>query len=85
MIKIVGSFLGIHDNGWKEYLLTIESKLNTKFNIIINDGFLKFDNTHDYVEISRASYDNYLKRSATPLTDDYSSLTIVKSLFDIID
>lgn len=67
---------------WKYYLILIQLKLNVKFNIkneLLNQDF------GDYIEISRKAYDNYLKKCETPITDDYSSLTIIRSLFDIVD
>jgi len=54
---------------------------------IWNDYKLKFyeeygdkmsKSKNDYVEISRIHYDNYLKLSSKPLTDDYSPLPYIK-------
>lgn len=69
---------------WKNYLLLVESALNVKFKIIIN-GKIPINNKMDVVEISRYKYDLYLKHSNMPLTEDYSSLTIIKKLFYILD
>jgi len=66
---------------WNDYLMMVEARLGVKFNI--TNGYSQ-KNTKDAVEISRASYDNFLKKSIKPLTNDYSSLTIIKSLFDIL-
>lgn len=68
---------------WKYYLWLIQIKFNFKFNIIEN--YTPEQSFGDYVEISRLAYDNYLIKSEKPLTDDYSSLTIITTLFDIID
>ena len=69
---------------WKYYLWLLQLKMNTKFNIIVNDDF-ENQNYGDFVEISRKSYDNYLKKCHEPLTDDYSSLTIIRKIFNIIE
>jgi len=53
-----------------------------KFNIIENK---KIDQIfEDYVEISRMAYDTYLK-SSKKITEDYSSLKIITTLFDVLD
>ena len=69
---------------WKYYLWLVQIKLDVKFNIKVNEYF-QFDNVNDFVEISRKSYEMYLKRSEKPLNNDFSSLTIITSLFDILD
>ena len=69
---------------WKYYLWIIQIKLNKKINIFINEDYVLND-TDTFLEISNKSYINYLKKNETPLTDDYSSLTIISSLFDIAD
>lgn len=68
---------------WKFYLWLLQIKYNYRFNIIENEYP---DQTYeDFVEISRYSYDKYLKKSEEPLTDDYSSITIISKLFGIVD
>jgi hypothetical protein len=69
---------------WKYYLWLIQLKLGVQFNIIVNEDFENQD-YGDYVEISRKSYDNYLRKCRHPLTDDYSSLTIIRKVFNIIE
>lgn len=69
---------------WKYYLWLLQLKLDTKFNIIVNCDF-EDQNYGDFVEISRKSYDNYLKKCHEPLTDDYSSLTIIRKIFNIVE
>jgi len=66
---------------WKNYIKLVESILSIKINYIINDIFNTSD---DIIEISKNRYDNYIKESETPLRNDYSSLTIIKTLFDIL-
>ena len=66
---------------WKYYLWLLQIKMNFKMNIFINE-YISND-TDTFVEISEKSYINYLKKSEKPLTDDYSSLTIISSLLDI--
>ena len=68
---------------WKYYLWLLQIKLNSKINIIINEDIS--NETDTFVEISKESYINYLKKSEKSLTDDYSSLTIISSLLDIAD
>lgn len=67
---------------WKNYLKLAESVLNIKIDYIINSKSNKQD---DIIEISKNKYDIYLKQSEIPLRDNYSSLTIIKTLFDIFD
>lgn len=69
---------------WKDYLLIMQLKFNTKFNII--HKYVSLENQiGDYVEISRDAYDIFLKKSYNSLTDDYSSLTIIRSLFNVVE
>jgi hypothetical protein len=63
---------------WKDYIKLVESILNTKINYIVNNENI------NAIEISRFFYDCILKQSENPITEDYSSLTIIKSLFDIL-
>lgn len=69
---------------WKYYLWLLQLKLNVKFNVIVNEEFDKND-TDDFVEISIPVYINLLKKSDKPIIDDYSSLTIISSILDIIE
>lgn len=69
---------------WKYYFWLLQIKLNYKINIFINEDCSSND-IDTFVEISKESYINYLKKSETPLTDDYSSLTIISNLLDIAD
>jgi len=68
---------------WKYYLWLIQIKYHIKFNIIEND-ILYDDSLSDFIEISKKSYSNYLKTCEKPITNDYSSLTIISTLFDIL-
>jgi len=70
---------------WKYYLWLIQLKMDCKFNIVVNERFEEQGDGNDYVCISRKAYDNYLLKSETPLTDDYSSLTIIRSIFKVVD
>jgi hypothetical protein len=63
---------------WKDYIKLVESILNTKINYLINSE------RTNVIEISRYYYDCLLKQSENPITEDYSSLTIIKSIFDIL-
>lgn len=67
---------------WKYYLLLVQLKLDVKINIILNDVS---QDDGDYVEISKTAYNHYLNISDKPLTDDYSSITIISTLFNVID
>jgi len=68
---------------WKFYLWLLQLKMNVKFNIVVNEDLEQNDG--DYFEISKNAYDNYLKKTDTPLTDDYSSITIITSMFNVLD
>lgn len=71
---------------WKYYLWLVQMKFDCKFEIIINKEFI--DNEFDegnYVKISRESYNNYIKKTTTPLRNDYSSLTIITTLFNVLN
>jgi len=71
---------------WKYYLWLVQVKLGYKFDIIVNQEFL--DNEFeegDYVEISRECYNNYIKKTTTPLRNDYSSLTIITTIFSVLN
>jgi len=73
---------------WKEYLKEVADEYTfvriiyggIRFNVLENNTMF-FD---DSIEISRDVYNDYLINSHTPLTDDYSPLTIIKTLFDIL-
>ena len=69
---------------WTDYLKFIETTLSTQFDYVINGDLPEPDKILDTIEISRFQYDAYIKSSDKPLTDDYSSLTIIKTLFDIL-
>ena len=69
---------------WKNYLKLVETTLNVKFDYIINSDLPPLENIIDTIEISRSMYDSSLSSSEKPLTDDYSSLTIIKTLFDVL-
>lgn len=68
---------------WKYYLWLIQLKLDVKFNIIESKNYVD-ENYIDIIEISKSAYDYHLKRFNNP-TNDYSSFTIIKTLFDVID
>lgn len=67
---------------WKDYIQLIVSILNTKINYIVNSEI--YTNKSDTIEISKYFYDNLLMKSERPITEDYSSLTIIKNLFNIL-
>jgi len=71
-------------NIWRDYLSLVESTLSTKFDIIVNADLPPEQDLTDTIEISRLMYDLYLGSSEKPLTNDYSSLTIIKTLFNIL-
>ena len=66
---------------WKNYLKIIENTFNVNF-ILLHNSNLDISSDQDSFEISRSAYENYLIRYTKPITNDYSSLTIVKTLFD---
>jgi hypothetical protein len=68
---------------WKDYLKLVESSLEINFDYIINQDLPEPDKILDTIEISKDRYDIFLRYSNRPLTNDYSSLTIIKTLFDI--
>lgn len=69
---------------WKYYLWLIQLKLDVKFTIIVNEDFPTQDGCCcDFFEISRKAYDIYLENNSKS-TDDYSSINIITTLFDVI-
>jgi len=69
---------------WKDYLKLIESSLEINFDYLINGDLPEPDKILDTVEISKTKYEIFLRGSNRPLTNDFSSLTIIKTLFDIL-
>lgn len=67
---------------WKNYIKLLESISNIKIEYSINSNTNILDN-FDTIEISKESYEKYIRQSNRPVTDDYSSLTIIKTLFNI--
>jgi len=66
---------------WQNYLKLVESILGKKINYTINTIP---DKVNDTIEISKYYYDIYIKESEEPLRETPSSLTIIKSLFNIL-
>ena len=66
---------------WKSYLKIIESSFHTNFTILYNFND-DISSEQDSVEISKEAYENNLIKYTKPITNDYSSLTIIKTLFD---
>ena len=70
---------------WKYYLWLLQIKYGYKFNIIENENFENMDDYNDYVEISMEAYKIFLRKQKNAIVNDYSSLTIISKLFDIIE
>ena len=68
---------------WKYYLWLIQLKLDVKFNIIESKNYID-ENYIDVIEISKNAYDYHLKRFNNS-TNDYSSVKIITTLFDVLD
>jgi len=73
---------------WKGYLDSVQSHYSNilldNIKVVVNGVEPEYINDIDFVEISYERYIEYLKNSNKPLTDDYSSLTIIKTLFNVI-
>lgn len=68
---------------WKNYLFSKEKEFGVKFNIIENINSTELEDVDDCIEISKEIYEDKLKNSNTPLREDYSSISIIKTLFNI--
>jgi hypothetical protein len=64
---------------WKYYLWLIQLKFDVRFNIIENENIELEGET---IEISRAAYQYHLNKFY--IQNDYSSSTIIKTLFDVM-
>ena len=67
---------------WKNYISLVESTLNIKINHVINSD--SANKLMDIIEISRDKYELSLDTYGY-VTDDYSSLAIIKNLFNILN
>lgn len=70
---------------WMSYIEILEKTLNKKIDYKINEEYkwTLHDNL-DSIIISHEMYDTYIKGTPNPFLYDYSSLSIIKTLFNIM-